>query len=85
MTHVHADAYHYVYILMDLCNCSTGVIIDSCIVITRIAPMAYAALRAAFRKLMSKYPTAPAASILDTCYDLSKYDTVPIPKVGLEF
>lgn len=62
-----------------------GVLIDSGTVITRIAPTVYSALRTAFRKLMSKYPTAPAASILDTCYDLSKYRTVTIPKVGLQF
>lgn len=64
---------------------NAGVIIDSGTVITRVPPTAYAALRTAFRKLMSKYPTSPAASILDTCYDLSKYDTVSIPTVALQY
>ncbi|KAK2974271.1 hypothetical protein RJ640_016757 [Escallonia rubra] len=34
---------------------------------------------------MTKYPTAPALSILDTCYDLSKYTTVSIPKISFLF
>ena len=31
---------------------------------------------------MTKYPVAPAVSILDTCYDLSGYKTVSIPKIS---
>lgn len=60
-------------------------IIDSGTVITRLPPTAYSAMRSAFRQLMSKYPTAPSLSILDTCYDLTKYTTVTIPKVGFYF
>ncbi|KAK1296311.1 Protein ASPARTIC PROTEASE IN GUARD CELL 2 [Acorus calamus] len=62
-----------------------GTLIDSGTVITRLPPAAYSALRTAFRNEMTAYPTAPALSILDTCYDLSKYDTVTVPKVALMF
>nr|GLL38214.1 aspartyl protease family protein At5g10770-like [Ipomoea trifida] len=61
---------------------SSGTIIDSGTVITRLPPAAYSALRSAFRQGMSKYPQAPALSILDTCYDLSKYTTVSVPKIS---
>ncbi|KAI4381004.1 hypothetical protein MLD38_007123 [Melastoma candidum] len=57
-------------------------IIDSGTVITRLPPTAYNALRSEFQQLMTKYPKAPALSILDTCYDFTKYPTVTIPKVG---
>lgn len=60
-------------------------IIDSGTVITRLPPTAYSALSSAFKKMMTKYPRAPALSILDTCYDLSKYSTVSIPKVSFYF
>ncbi|PKI37130.1 hypothetical protein CRG98_042465 [Punica granatum] len=60
-------------------------IIDSGTVITRLPPTAYTALRNAFRQLMTKYPTAPALSILDTCYDFSNYSSVFIPEVGFSF
>ncbi|KAF8036929.1 hypothetical protein BT93_C2609 [Corymbia citriodora subsp. variegata] len=60
-------------------------IIDSGTVITRLPPTAYSALSKAFKKLMTRYPTAPALSILDTCYDLSKYSSVTIPKVSFYF
>ncbi|KAK9210806.1 hypothetical protein WN943_000179 [Citrus x changshan-huyou] len=45
---------------------SAGAIIDSGTVITRLPPAAYSILRSTFKKFMSKYPTAPASSILDT-------------------
>ncbi|KAK2970506.1 hypothetical protein RJ640_013578 [Escallonia rubra] len=64
---------------------NSGTIIDSGTVITRLPPAAYSALRAAFRQQMTKYPTAPALSILDTCYDLSKYTTVSIPTISFLF
>lgn len=60
-------------------------IIDSGTVITRLPPTAYSALSSAFKKLMTKYPAAPALSILDTCYDFSKYKSVAIPKVSFYF
>ncbi|KAK9207778.1 hypothetical protein WN944_000125 [Citrus x changshan-huyou] len=62
-----------------------GTIIDSGTVITRLPPDAYTPLRTAFRQFMSKYPTAPALSLLDTCYDFSKYSTVTLPKISLFF
>ncbi|XP_074280431.1 aspartyl protease family protein At5g10770-like [Silene latifolia] len=62
-----------------------GTLIDSGTVITRLPPDAYTALQGAFRKAMSKYPTAPALSILDTCYDLSSYTTVAVPKISMLF
>lgn len=64
---------------------SGGAIIDSGTVITRLPPTAYAVLRDAFRKGMAKYPAADALSILDTCYDLSGYEVVSIPKVNFVF
>ncbi|BAT88601.1 Aspartyl protease family protein [Vigna angularis] len=64
---------------------SGGAIIDSGTVITRLPPTAYAALRSAFRQGMSKYPSAPELSILDTCYDLSAYKVISIPKINFVF
>ncbi|OWM86845.1 hypothetical protein CDL15_Pgr015881 [Punica granatum] len=60
-------------------------IIDSGTVITRLPPTAYAALKKAFMEPMTKYPTAPPLSILDTCYNFSTYSSVSIPKVGFYF
>ncbi|XP_021670225.2 aspartyl protease family protein At5g10770-like [Hevea brasiliensis] len=62
-----------------------GALIDSGTVITRLPPAAYSALRSAFRKMMTKYPRAPALSILDTCYDFSNYSTISAPKIGFFF
>lgn len=62
-----------------------GTIIDSGTVITRLSPHAYTVLKTAFRQLMSKYPTAPAVSILDTCYDFSEHETITIPKISFFF
>ncbi|XP_042515187.1 aspartyl protease family protein At5g10770-like [Macadamia integrifolia] len=66
---------------------TSGTIIDSGTVITRLAPIAYSALRSAFRKAMSKYPTVPAPqySVLDTCYNLSGYSKVELPSIVLHF
>ncbi|XP_042513009.1 aspartyl protease family protein At5g10770-like [Macadamia integrifolia] len=65
---------------------TSGTIIDSGTVITRLAPTAYSALRSAFRQAMSKYPPAPPYSLFDTCYDLSSgYNTVDIPSIVLHF
>ncbi|KAI3508308.1 hypothetical protein L1887_23314 [Cichorium endivia] len=58
-------------------------IIDSGTVITRLPPTAYSALRTAFRAGMTQYPLTKAWSILDTCYDFSKFTTVYIPKINL--
>ncbi|XP_024029178.1 aspartyl protease family protein At5g10770 isoform X2 [Morus notabilis] len=64
---------------------SAGTIIDSGTVITRLPPTAYSALSGEFKKQMSKYPSAPALSILDTCFNLSAYQTVTIPKISFYF
>ncbi|XP_027082822.2 aspartyl protease family protein At5g10770 [Coffea arabica] len=64
---------------------TAGNIVDSGTVITRLPPAAYSALRSAFRQQMSQYKTAPAISILDTCYDFSSQSTVKIPKISIFF
>ncbi|XP_054820097.1 aspartyl protease family protein At5g10770-like [Prosopis cineraria] len=65
---------------------SSGTIIDSGTVITRLPPAAYAPLRDAFRKFMSaRYPKGETDDLLDTCYDLSGNNTIYIPKVSLTF
>lgn len=64
---------------------TAGSIIDSGTVITRLPPDAYSALRAAFRKAMTKYPTAPALSILDTCYNFSNHTSIAVPKISFTF
>ncbi|XP_057958729.1 aspartyl protease family protein At5g10770-like [Malania oleifera] len=64
---------------------SSAGIIDSGTVISRIPPAAYDALKAEFRRQMSKYPLTGALSILDTCYDLSKSKDVTLPKISLFF
>ncbi|KAK9069520.1 hypothetical protein SSX86_011424 [Deinandra increscens subsp. villosa] len=62
---------------------TSGMIIDSGTVITRLPPTAYSALSKAFRAQMSKYPLTKGVSILDTCYDLSKFTTISIPKISM--
>ncbi|KAL5559616.1 hypothetical protein UlMin_035827 [Ulmus minor] len=64
---------------------SSGMIIDSGTVITRLPPTAYSALSAEFKKQMSKYKFTSAYSIFDTCYDLSGYTTITIPKISFIF
>ncbi|KAE8656643.1 hypothetical protein F3Y22_tig00116997pilonHSYRG00093 [Hibiscus syriacus] len=62
-----------------------GAIIDSGTVITRLPPTAYSVLSSEFRKLMSQYPTAQPLSILDTCYDFTKYSSISVPKISVFF
>ncbi|KAJ3679050.1 hypothetical protein LUZ60_017061 [Juncus effusus] len=64
---------------------TAGTIIDSGTVITRLPPDAYSALSSAFKQAMSHYKTAPAFSILDTCYDLTGYSSVTTPTIALLF
>ncbi|GMG99307.1 hypothetical protein Nepgr_001147 [Nepenthes gracilis] len=64
---------------------TAGTVVDSGTVITRLPPAAYTALRSAFRQRMSQYPTAAPLAILDTCYDLSGYSTVSVPKISISF
>ncbi|KAL4554154.1 hypothetical protein LXL04_039728 [Taraxacum kok-saghyz] len=62
---------------------TSGMIIDSGTVITRLPPTAYAALSSAFKAKMTQYPLTKALSILDTCYDFSKFSSVTIPKISM--
>ncbi|KAJ0018140.1 hypothetical protein Pint_10648 [Pistacia integerrima] len=62
-----------------------GGTVDSGTVISHLPPAAYAALKLAFRKKMSKYKMVKPSGFLDTCYDFSKYDTVTIPKMSIFF
>ncbi|CAL5434902.1 unnamed protein product [Camellia sinensis] len=64
---------------------TAGSIIDSGTVITRLPPAAYDALKTAFRDQMKQYPMAPAPRLFDTCYDLSKYNSVKIPQISFLF
>ncbi|KAI3918766.1 hypothetical protein MKX01_042086 [Papaver californicum] len=62
----------------------TSTIIDSGTVITRLPASVYAALKVAFVKGMSKYATAPAFSILDTCFKASSAGII-VPPVSMVF
>ncbi|KAH7839554.1 hypothetical protein Vadar_005675 [Vaccinium darrowii] len=62
-----------------------GTIIDSGTVITRLQPAAYTALRTSFREALKDYNMTNGASILDTCYDFTNYDTVQIPTISFLF
>lgn len=64
---------------------SSGTIIDSGTVITRLPATAYSALRDAFKQGMKSYPQAEALSILDTCYDLSGSSKVSYPTIAFVF
>ncbi|XP_028801629.1 aspartyl protease family protein At5g10770-like [Neltuma alba] len=55
---------------------SAKAIIDVGTTITRLPPSVYAALRSEFQQKMAMYPMASELVILDTCYDLSGYETV---------
>ena len=63
-----------------------GTIIDSGTVITRLPPTAYNALRTTFRQMMRNYPMINSSiSLFDTCYDLSKSQSVSIPSISFFF
>ncbi|KAF6176521.1 hypothetical protein GIB67_007904 [Kingdonia uniflora] len=62
-----------------------GILIDSGTVITRLVPSVYKALKTEFLKQFSGYPSAPAFSILDTCFNLTGYEEVDIPTLKFEF
>ncbi|XP_024180397.1 aspartyl protease family protein At5g10770 isoform X1 [Rosa chinensis] len=64
---------------------SSGTIIDTGTMITRLPATAYNALRDAFKRGMKSYPQAEALSILDTCYDLSGSSKVSYPKIAFAF
>ncbi|XP_038993325.1 aspartyl protease family protein At5g10770-like isoform X2 [Hibiscus syriacus] len=63
----------------------TTMLIDSGTVITRLPPTLYKALKTEFQKQFSGFPTAPAFSILDTCFNLSAYQEVDVPTLKLQF
>ncbi|KAK1551217.1 hypothetical protein Q3G72_032192 [Acer saccharum] len=65
-----------------------GAIIDSGTSITRLQPEAYAALKSAFHKEMSRYKLLapdPEHGNIENCYDFSMYETVVIPKISFIF
>ncbi|CAL8995944.1 unnamed protein product [Prunus brigantina] len=64
---------------------SSGTIIDSGTVITRLPATAYASLRGAFQEAMKNYTLTKGYSLLDTCYDFSGLDTVSYPKIAFVF
>ncbi|KAF5739015.1 Eukaryotic aspartyl protease family protein [Tripterygium wilfordii] len=60
-------------------------LIDSGTVVSRLPPSIYRVVRAEFMKQVSGFPSAPGYSILDTCFDLSGYEEVDIPKIEIQF
>ncbi|CAK7354030.1 unnamed protein product, partial [Dovyalis caffra] len=64
---------------------TSGTIIDSGTVFSRLPPTVYSALSSAFKKLMTNYPLTGGNSFFDTCYDFSKYDKIRIPQVSVSF
>lgn len=64
---------------------SSGTIIDSGTVISRLPPTAYSALKSAFKEQMSSYPMAQPYSLFDTCYDLRGKETGKIPEISFVF
>ncbi|ONI32992.1 LOW QUALITY PROTEIN: hypothetical protein PRUPE_1G398200 [Prunus persica] len=64
---------------------SSGTIIDSGTVITRLPATAYTALRDAFREGMKNYTMTMPFSLLDTCYNFSGNETVSFPDIAFGF
>ncbi|KAJ7966313.1 Aspartyl protease family protein [Quillaja saponaria] len=64
-----------------------GSFIDSGAVITRLPPTTYGALRAAYRKLLSKtkYTFIGALGIMDTCYSTGRSKIIETPKISFLF
>ncbi|KAK1276858.1 Protein ASPARTIC PROTEASE IN GUARD CELL 2 [Acorus gramineus] len=62
-----------------------GVLIDSGTVISRLPPSVYRAVRGEFLRQFSAYPVAPGFSILDTCFNLTRYDEVNVPTLRMRF
>lgn len=62
---------------------SGGMIVDSGTVVTVLQSTVYRALRAAFREAMKAYRLVHGD--LDTCYDLTGYKNVVVPKIALTF
>ena len=68
---------------------SSGTIIDSGTVITRLPPTAYNSLKTEFGKQMSSLGYKPTSGneLLDTCYDLSGYEnkSIRVPSISFLF
>ncbi|EAY87323.1 hypothetical protein OsI_08727 [Oryza sativa Indica Group] len=64
---------------------AAGSVVDSGTIITRLPPTAYSALSSAFKAGMKQYRSAPARSILDTCFDFAGQTQISIPTVALVF
>ncbi|KAE8725262.1 putative Leucine-rich repeat protein kinase family protein [Hibiscus syriacus] len=64
---------------------TSGTVIDSASLITRLPPAAYSRVRRSFVAKMTNYPTAPAFENLGTCYDFSGNSTVVMPTITLYF
>ena len=64
---------------------TSGTVIDSASLITRLPPAAYGRVRNAFEAKMTKYPKASAFENLGTCYDFSGNATVVMPTISLYF
>ncbi|XP_072969716.1 aspartyl protease family protein At5g10770-like [Typha angustifolia] len=61
------------------------ILIDSGTVITRLPPSVYKVIKEEFVRQFVGYPSAPAFSILDTCFNLSSYEEVKVPTLRLRF
>ncbi|CAN6224502.1 unnamed protein product [Urochloa humidicola] len=61
------------------------VIVDSGTVITSLAPSVYSAVKAEVVSQLAEYPPAPAFSILDTCFNMTGFREVQVPRVKLVF
>lgn len=64
---------------------TSGAIIDSGTVITRLPKKAYEALKSAFKEKMSSYKITPGDNTLDTCYDFTGLERVTIPRIAFTF
>ncbi|XVF79018.1 hypothetical protein PTKIN_Ptkin14bG0185600 [Pterospermum kingtungense] len=64
---------------------TSGTVIDSASLITRLPPAAYKRVRNHFLARMTNYPKAPAFENLGTCFDFSGNSTVVMPTITLYF
>ncbi|XP_065880602.1 protein ASPARTIC PROTEASE IN GUARD CELL 1 [Euphorbia lathyris] len=62
-----------------------GIIIDSGTAITRLQTDAYNSLRDAFVRGTKHLPSTDGVALFDTCYDLSRMDSVEVPTVSFAF
>ncbi|XVE53074.1 hypothetical protein DITRI_Ditri02bG0175300 [Diplodiscus trichospermus] len=64
---------------------TSGAVIDSASLITRLPPPAYKRVRNAFLARMTNYPKAPKFENLGLCFDFSGNTTVVMPTITLYF